>query len=134
MLNRLADLVAVRPKRTLAAVLVFAMLAAAVGGSVFGALEDSGGFTPASSEAARAADRIEAATGTQSAAGVVLLVTPEQGVRSPAARTQVLRLERGLASDPGRRLDGVAGVERRPRVRIEGRAHHLCGRHGEVPR
>ncbi|MBA2516016.1 MAG: MMPL family transporter, partial [Solirubrobacterales bacterium] len=85
MLSRIGDLAAARPKRTLLALLAFLLLAGVLGGPVAGLLSTSGGFTSKDSGSQRAVDRIEAATGSQAAPGVVLLVATPQGAGSPTA-------------------------------------------------
>jgi uncharacterized membrane protein YdfJ with MMPL/SSD domain len=91
MLSSLADRLSARPRRVLLAVLAFVALAGVVGGPVAGALEDEGGFLPADAPAEQARERLERATGTQAAPGVVLL--------APADRLDRLAAE--LATEPG---------------------------------
>lgn len=67
------------PRRSLAAVLLFVALAGVIGGPVAGAMQSDGGFTPADSDSARAVERIEAATGQQPTAGILLLVDTPGG-------------------------------------------------------
>ncbi|MET0525175.1 MAG: hypothetical protein ABWZ91_10250, partial [Nocardioides sp.] len=64
------------PRRSLAAVLLFVVLAGVFGGAVGGAMQSEGGFAPADADSARALERIEAATGQQPSAGILLLVDP----------------------------------------------------------
>jgi RND superfamily putative drug exporter len=64
------------PRRSLAAVLLFVVLAGVFGGAVGGAMQSEGGFAPEDADSARALERIEAATGQQPSAGILLLVDP----------------------------------------------------------
>ena len=104
MLERLGNLSAARPRRTLLILLAFVVLAGVVGGPVAGQLESSGGFTTDSSESARADRQFERATGRDTAPGVVLLVEGsglEQSAQAAADR---------LAALPGVAGATVAGV------------------------
>ena len=74
MLERLGNLSAARPRRTLLILLAFVVLAGVVGGPVAGSLESSGGFTTDSSESARADRQLERATGQATSPDIVLLV------------------------------------------------------------
>jgi uncharacterized membrane protein YdfJ with MMPL/SSD domain len=105
----LADRTTAHPKRTLLAVVLFVLLAGVFGGPVAGALEDSGGFTATDSGSARAVDRIEAATGTQAAPGVVALLRTPAGAESAAARERIAAVQRTLAAEPG--IASVTSVE-----------------------
>src|SRR5215208_7197916 len=62
------------PRRTLLAVLLFVLLAGVLGGPVAGALESSGGFVAPGADSEVAIERIQAATGREPDAGVVILV------------------------------------------------------------
>jgi uncharacterized membrane protein YdfJ with MMPL/SSD domain len=85
MLERLGSLSAARPRRTLAIVFAFVVLAGVVGGPVAGKLESSGGFTTGSSESSRADAQFERATGQDTAPGVLLLVDgPTAGLEQRA--------------------------------------------------
>lgn len=90
----LSDRIGRHPKRSLLLVLLFALVAGVLGGPVAGALKDDGGFTPTSSGSARAVERVEAATGRQADAGVVLLVAPDRA----AAYRVALGKEPGVAA------------------------------------
>src|ERR671920_529698 len=70
----LTSRLAAHPRRTLIAVLLFVVLAGAIGGPVAGALESSGGFVAPGADSEVAVDRIEAATGVEPGPGLVLLV------------------------------------------------------------
>src|SRR5690349_14013846 len=94
MPRMLTSRIAARPRRTLLAVLLFVVLAGAVGGPVAGALESSGGFVAPGADSEVAVDRIERATGVEPGPGLVLLVDDP----SPA---RVAAVERELADVPG---------------------------------
>lgn len=70
------------PRRSLAAVLLFVALAGVIGGPVAGAMVSDGGFAPEDSDSALAVERIEAATGEQPTAGILLLVDTPGGDRA----------------------------------------------------
>src|ERR671916_978158 len=74
MLERLGNLSAARPRRTLIILLGFVLLAAVVGGPVAGQLESGDGFRTDSSESSRADEQFERATGEDTSPGIVLLV------------------------------------------------------------
>jgi len=127
VLTALATLTTARPKRTLLAVVVFVVFAGVVGGPVAGALEDAGGFTPADSGSIRAGERIQAATGTEPAPGVVVLLRTPAGADSPEARARIATVQRTLAAEPG--IASVTSVEttRDPRfVSRDGRTTYLA--------
>ena len=90
----LTSRLAAHPRRTLLAVLLFVVLAGAVGGPVAGALESSGGFVAPGADSEVAVDRIEAATGVEPGPGIVLLVEDPSPDRLAA-------IERELANVPG---------------------------------
>ncbi len=93
---------AAHPRRTLIAVLLFVVLAGVVGGPVAGALESSGGFVAPGADSEVAIERIEAATGEEPGAGIVLLVD------DPSPR-RLAAVERELANVPGIASTDVAG-------------------------
>jgi uncharacterized membrane protein YdfJ with MMPL/SSD domain len=106
MLERLGNISAARPRRTLIIVLTFVLLAAVVGGPIAGQLESGDGFRTASSESTRADEQFERATGEETAPGVVLLV---EG--SPAGLEQRAQAAAGeLAGIPGVAQAAPAGV------------------------
>jgi uncharacterized membrane protein YdfJ with MMPL/SSD domain len=94
MPDMLTSRLAAHPRRTLIAVLLFVVLAGAVGGPVAGALESSGGFVAPGADSEVAVDRIEAATGVEPGPGIVLLVADPSPDRLAA-------IERELANVPG---------------------------------
>jgi uncharacterized membrane protein YdfJ with MMPL/SSD domain len=71
------------PYRTLAAVLLFVVLAGVVGGPLAGRLSSSGGFVAPGADSQLALERVHAATGVDAAPGIVLLTQP--GSREQAA-------------------------------------------------
>src|SRR5687767_4984689 len=98
----LTSRLAAHPRRTLIAVLLFVVMAGALGGPVAGALESSGGFVAPGADSEVAVDRIEAATGVEPGPGLVLLVEDP----SPARLSAV---ERELANVPGVASTDAAG-------------------------
>ena len=79
MLQRLGNLTAARPWRSLVVVFLFIALAGVVGGPLAGKLDSSGGFTTEAAESTRAAELLVAATGRESSPGIVLLVSGGAG-------------------------------------------------------
>src|SRR5688572_15306511 len=98
----LTSRLAAHPRRTLIAVLLFVVMAGALGGPVAGALESSGGFVAPGADSEVAVDRIEAATGAEPNAGLVLLVDRPSPDRLAA-------IERELANIPGVASTATAG-------------------------
>lgn len=88
------------PRRSLAAVLLFVVVAGVFGGSVAGALQTEGGFAPADSDSVRALEAIEDATGVQANAGILLLVDTPGGDESAVAG----------AADELATVDGIAST------------------------
>jgi uncharacterized membrane protein YdfJ with MMPL/SSD domain len=86
-----------RPKRTLLFVLLFVVVAGVVGGPIAGSLQTEGGFIATESGSARAEARIEAATGTQEAPGVVTLMRDKAQAADVGAK---LRQQPGIATVP----------------------------------
>jgi RND superfamily putative drug exporter len=128
MLTSLASRIASHPRRTLLAVLAFLVLAAGVGGSVFGTLGNSGAFVPDDAESVRAVDRIEAASGAQASPAVILIHRGEQPVRSAAGRERVAALTAELEREPGVARVASAtssGFDRRL-ISTDGRASYLA--------
>lgn len=93
MLARLAHLASTRGKRVVVAALLLAVVAGIFGGDVAKRLGPYGAGDPAS-ETARTTDRIEHATGLETDAGLVVLVTP-------ASRAKVERVAGVLRADRG---------------------------------
>lgn len=103
MLSSLAARITAHPKRVLLIAAGFAVLAAGVGGPVFGLLGAEGGFTDSDSDSARAEARVERASGTAPTAEVIALLSPGSPVRSAAGLEQVRELADEIAA--------IAGVE-----------------------
>jgi uncharacterized membrane protein YdfJ with MMPL/SSD domain len=82
------------PRRTLLAVLAFVLVAGALGGPLAGRLSSSGGFVAPGADSQVAIARLQAATGRDSAPGIVLLTTP---AARDAAATRLGRVP-GVAS------------------------------------
>ena len=100
-LGRLADFVTRRPKRVLAAVGVFFLIAAGVGGSVAEVLaENATGFEDPASEAVETEDRIGAASGEVPGAQLIVLVRAGRPVTHAAARREVERIQAHVERDP----------------------------------
>lgn len=101
-LGRLLVLLHDHPRRTLLGVLLFVVVAGALGGPVAGALDDEGGFAPADADSARAVERLEAATGVAPSPGLALLVDGTDPARAQAVADR-------LADVPGVASAVVAG-------------------------
>src|ERR1700759_2497312 len=101
MLRSLTARIGSHPRRSLAIVLAFVIIAGVVGTPVAGMLKSSGGFAPGSSDSQAATNGPERATGTEPSAGVVLLVRTPQGARSQASIARVATVRRQLARIPG---------------------------------
>jgi uncharacterized membrane protein YdfJ with MMPL/SSD domain len=111
MLRSLTTRISSHPRRSLAAVLVFVIIAGAVGAPVAGMLKSSGGFAPGSSDSQVATDLLARATGTEASPGVVLLVHTPQGAASQASIARVAATRQRLARVPGvARTIGPAAV------------------------
>jgi uncharacterized membrane protein YdfJ with MMPL/SSD domain len=100
---RLAERIAKHPRRFLLAAAFFTLVAAAIGGPVSGLLTSGDDFTAADSDSSRAVRQIEQATGLDAAPAVILLLTTEEPVRSPAGMAEV-----GAVAEE---LGGIGGVE-----------------------
>jgi RND superfamily putative drug exporter len=88
----LTSRLAARPRRTLLIVLLFVIVAGVLGGPVAGALKSDGGFVAPGADSQLATHRIEAATGTEADAGIVLLVRPPTAARLAAAAQRLGRV------------------------------------------
>ncbi|PTL56544.1 hypothetical protein C7Y72_16475 [Paraconexibacter algicola] len=93
-MSRLLDLLITRPRRALVGVFLLIAFAGALGGPVFGALQDDGGFVAPDAESVAAVERIERATQTEVSPSVIVL----QETRDRAA---VAALDRELRTVPG---------------------------------
>ena len=106
MLQRLGQVSAKRPWRSLLVLLVFVVLAGVIGGPVAGRLDGGDGFTPADAESSEATAQLERATGEETSPGVILLVRGDDAAAQAAATELaavpgVARAEPGPASDDG---------------------------------
>jgi uncharacterized membrane protein YdfJ with MMPL/SSD domain len=101
MLRSLTARISSHPRRSLAVVLAFVIIAGVVGAPVAGMLKSSGGFAPGSSDSQVATNLLQRATGTEASAGIVLLVRTPQGARSQASVARVATVRRQLARVPG---------------------------------
>lgn len=99
-MGRIADLTWTHPKRVLAMVAAFAVLAMAVGHNVEQHLK-AAGFTDSASQSERATALLDGALGYNPNPAIVLVVRAPGGgpldIHSPAVRRQVDRLSRGMA-------------------------------------
>lgn len=98
LLHRLTS----RPRRSLGITFIVVIVAAALGGPVFGALSADGGFVAQDAESLAAVQRVEAATGTAAAPEVIVLQrTPDDAAVREAALAAVdreLRTITGVAT------------------------------------
>jgi len=86
--GRVSRLLSSHPRRSLLAVLLFVLVAGFFGGPLAGSLDASGGFASDDADSVRAVDRLEAATGTEPGAGIVMVVDTPSGLPADAARVQ----------------------------------------------
>ena len=93
-----------RPRRTLALVVLFVVLAGVVGGPLAGSLDESGGFVAPGADSEVAIERIEAATGVEPGVGVVALVD------GPAGEAAVKDRLAALSGVAGARVAGPGVV------------------------
>jgi RND superfamily putative drug exporter len=101
MLTSLANITSAHPKRVLLVAAVFAVLAAAVGGPVFGLLDAEGGFTDEKSDSARAEALIERTAGIGANPEVIVLVETGQPIASAASKARIRSVESELRAVPG---------------------------------
>ncbi len=87
----LATRLSAHPRCTLLAALLFVVVAGVLGGPVAGALKTSGGFVAPGADSEVAIQRIEAATGRQADAGIVLLVDAPSRARLHAVAGRLRR-------------------------------------------
>jgi uncharacterized membrane protein YdfJ with MMPL/SSD domain len=98
--RRIASLTYSRPKWVLAGAVAFVALAVVAGGGVADRLKPAG-FTDPGSESALAVDQAARQLGHDPSPGLVVVArAPEGNATAPAARAEVGRLARILASDP----------------------------------
>src|SRR5919106_2807981 len=99
-LSGVADFAIRRPKRLLAAVGVFLLIAAAIGGSVADVLaENATGFEDPASEAVKTEERIADASGEFPGVQLIVLVRAGRPVSSPAVRRRVEDLQAQVERD-----------------------------------
>jgi RND superfamily putative drug exporter len=110
MLTSLSDLLSRRPRRALAIVLLFVIVAGVIGGPVAGELRSTGGFVPTGAGSQVALAQIERATGTEPSPGVVLLVRTPHGARSSTGRASIAAAQRRLTAVHGVARTEVTGV------------------------
>jgi RND superfamily putative drug exporter len=106
----LTSRLAARPRRTLLAVLLFVVLAGVVGGPLAGALESGGGFVAPGADSEVAIERIEAATGKEPGAGIVLLVEPSAADGAETVATELGRIPGVAETGTGARAGDSALV------------------------
>ena len=111
MAGMLTSRLAARPRRTLLIVLLLVVVAGVFGGPVAGALKSSGGFVAPGADSQVAIDRIEAATGTEPNAGIVVLVDAPTRARTDAVARRLGDV-RGIASTATGDRGLVTGVLR----------------------
>ncbi|HET6940456.1 MAG TPA: MMPL family transporter [Nocardioides sp.] len=87
-LARVTRALSAHPRRSLLAVFFFVLVAGFFGGPLAGSLDASGGFASNDADSVRAVDRIEAATGTEPDAGIVIVVDTPGGLPADDARVQ----------------------------------------------
>lgn len=122
-MRSLVTRIARRPRRALALSVAFFVVAVALGGPVFGALEDGDGFVAKDAESTRAVAAVERATGVEPSPGVVALVRPAAPAVSPAGRAEVREVARLLASTPG--IGAVGDAQGSP-VSRDGRTAYVA--------
>ena len=95
VLGRLANLACSRPRRVAGLGLVLFVVVGVLGGPAPGAFNAPNAFNDPGSQATRAEQRIERATGAAASADVIALV------RAPRSSAEVTRVARTLRADPG---------------------------------
>ena len=100
MFRRIARITYARPKWVLAGTVAFVAAAIVLGGNVADRLKPAG-FTDPSSESAEAVEQAAEMLGHDPSPGIVVLArAPDGDVSTPAARAEIKRLARVVASDP----------------------------------
>jgi uncharacterized membrane protein YdfJ with MMPL/SSD domain len=122
MLSSLTSRISSHPRRSLAVVLVFVVIAGVIGAPVVGMLKSSGGFAPGSSDSQVATNLLARATGTAPSAGIVLLVRTPVGARRQLSVARIATVRRTLAEIPG-----VAGTAGPAAVSTDGREALVTG-------
>jgi uncharacterized membrane protein YdfJ with MMPL/SSD domain len=122
MLTTLTSRISSHPRRALAGLLAFVVIAGAIGAPVAGMLKSSGGFAPGSSDSQVATDLLARASGTEPAPGIVLLVRTPHGAHRAGAVHRVAAVGGRLA-----RIPGVASVAGPAAVARDGRSELVTG-------
>ncbi len=107
VLSKIADFADRRPKRLMAFVGIFVLIAAAVGAPVTGLLRDNNGFVPPNSESAKTDKELAAASGRVAGARTVVIIRTGAGVNTPQAQSKVTAIERTIRADKA--VDSVIG-------------------------
>ncbi len=89
-----------RPRRILGLTAAFFVVAAVLGGPVFGLLKSENDFEDPSSQSARARDQLEHASGTQVGVGLIALIRPSGPVAGTRAVAEVRDVADTIRSDP----------------------------------
>ncbi|MGI8572328.1 MAG: MMPL family transporter [Solirubrobacteraceae bacterium] len=116
VLRRLANLACSRPRRVAALGAVLFVVVGVIGGPAPGTFDASSAFDDPASQATRAREQIERATGEAASAGVIALV------RAPRTSPVVAGVARALRADPGiARVEAPAPSGPSPVVSADGR-------------
>ncbi len=97
--GRVSRFLSAHPRRSLLAVFLFVLVAGFFGGPLAGSLDSSGGFASDDADSVRAIDTIEAATGTEPGAGIVIVVDTPDGLPADSGRVQ--EVTDAVAAEPG---------------------------------
>ena len=126
MLSALSDRISARPRRVLLVAALFTVLAAVVGGPVFGLLDAGGGFTDESSDSAQAVERLDAATGQRVRQQRDPAGAPGRLRRRRTRTGRGAPLDRQADASPGRvRLCSSPATSGDPALRLARRARDL---------
>ncbi len=99
-MRSLADLASRQPRRVLGVTALFFVVAAVLGGPVFGLLKAGNDFEDPGSQSAKARRELERAAGSKVDVGLVALIRTRSQVTSPAAAGKVRGVARTLRADP----------------------------------
>ena len=102
MTSTLTARIAAHPRRALAVLLLFLVVAGALGGRATGALSTDAAYLPEGAESGAVMERLAEATGLAPGAGVVLVVEPTSGAAPDPGRVEEVAAE----------LDAVPGIAR----------------------
>jgi uncharacterized membrane protein YdfJ with MMPL/SSD domain len=122
MLRSFTTRISSHPRRSLAIVLAFVLIAGVIGTPVAGMLKSSGGFAPGSSDSQVATNLLQRVTGTEASPGIVLLVRTPHGVHSQAAIARIATVRQRLA-----RVSGVARTAGPAAISKDGRDALVTG-------